>query len=411
MGWMIRDTNPNYPRGKICPDYGPHSELFTIRMHHSGGFLRLGSTYYAGENMKVSHIDFCDPDEMSMLEIISMGNELGLNGVKCFYYSKSGVSDCNALSLLQNDSDALNLVNSVDGNRIVGIFVEHDFPIVDEPLQFMGDCNIELDEVIEEQMGVDDDVEVSEEHVDQNETDDEVSDEHVNEEEHINDYDLSDSDYEQSVGSDSQRSEGFVDSEIEVSDDDLLFDGNIDDEVEWGGLSMNKNEAEASNSQLRSQLRTNEGSKLQKSHPVFNHKANISDPKFELGMQFPDIATFRSAVRQHTIKQGRDVKFTINLSYKVQAKCKHGKCPWVIYASKLPKEDTVQVKTYNGKHKCPRTQRVSHATTNYSKIQNKTLNCDTKKNPNYSSLVELNEKFVLYQSYMNENKSYNLNIA
>ncbi|KAK6122741.1 hypothetical protein DH2020_043521 [Rehmannia glutinosa] len=163
---------------------------------------------------------------------------------------------------------------------------------------------------------------------------------------------------------DSQRSEGFVDSEIEVSDDDLLFDGNIDDEVEWGDLSMNKNEAEASNSQLR----TNEGSKLQKSHPVFNHKTHISDPKFELGMRFHDIATL-SQIRQHSIKQGRDVKFTINLSYKVQSKCKHGKCPWVIYASKLPKEDTVQVKTYNGKHKGPRTQRVSHATTKWFCVQ------------------------------------------
>lgn len=325
-------------------------------MYHSGQFVKFGKTMYTGPNLCVSHIDYCDPDEISMLEIVAMGNEIGLKGVKTFHCSKGGVNDCNFLFALQNDNDVMNLVNLIDKDRMVGIFVEHEivndpstdseslghesetypnvdellgheseiFPNIDEPLQFMGDHN-------------DEDV-------------------HIHNSENFNNDsgDNGDSDDNQYVGSDSEFSDTFIDSECEVSDDDILFESNIDVDIEWGGLQQHhKQPCEGSTSE--------EVRNTSKDHPIFNKRADILDPRFELGMCFPDNVTFREAVRQHSIKQGRQVVFTVNHKNKVQAKCKHESCSWMIYASKVQHEDTFQVKTYYGKHQCPRLQKVSHA--------------------------------------------------
>lgn len=346
-------------------------------MHHSGLFVNLGRTCYIGG--EVSHIDFCNSDELSMLELQSMTNELGLKGVKHFHYSKDGINDCSSLGLMQNDNDALNLVNFIDVYRMVGVFVEHennntnvnssesesvgqpndDFPNIDEPLNFVGD-NEDSIELNDNHMDISIHP-VSEEHCDPVNKGhcDPVSEGHCD----IMDYNESnDSEDEQSIGSDSELS-NFVDSECDVSDDDILFDANIDDEVEWGGLHMSNRQALSSNVQLGNELGQNsqEGQNQHNGHPIFNSRIDMLDPKFELGMCFVDTATFRKAVRQHSITKGREVIFTINDKYKVQAKCKHETCPWLIYASKVQNEDTMQVKKYNAKHKCPRLQRVTHA--------------------------------------------------
>ncbi|KAI3447044.1 hypothetical protein Pfo_003709 [Paulownia fortunei] len=159
---------------------------------------------------------------------------------------KGGVNDCNDLMLIQNDNDAFNLVNFIDANRMATVFVEHE-------KNWFDDKN-------------------------NNESED-----------------------RQSICSDSDITEMLVDSECEVSNDDALFDDNIDTKVEWG---------------------------------------DINDPKFELYICFGDTATFRQAVKQHSIKQGRDIIFTINDKFKVQTKCKHKTYPWVIYAYKIQNEDT-----------------------------------------------------------------------
>ncbi|KAK6143415.1 hypothetical protein DH2020_023763 [Rehmannia glutinosa] len=210
--------------------------------------LKMGSTFYVGEKMGVSHIDYCDSDEMSLLEIISMANELGLKGFKCFHVSKGGVNNCMDILAIQNDNDAMKLVDFIDQNRMVGVFVEYetanvhvsepmnenvttqDLPNIEEPLPYWGDMeNSDMDndhmDNIDEHQG--------------NEVD--IEEQEGNENVHgIENDEVSDSDFEQSVGSDSEFSDEFVDSECEFSDeDDRMFDDHIDNEVEWGGLEMN----------------------------------------------------------------------------------------------------------------------------------------------------------------------------
>ncbi|KAL0434777.1 UNVERIFIED_CONTAM: hypothetical protein Sradi_0185600 [Sesamum radiatum] len=53
-----------------------------------------------------------------------MATEVGAEGVLAFHYSLDGVNDCKNLHQMHNDLDAINLVNFVDENRMVGVFVE-----------------------------------------------------------------------------------------------------------------------------------------------------------------------------------------------------------------------------------------------------------------------------------------------
>ncbi|XP_070672413.1 uncharacterized protein [Malus domestica] len=43
----------------------------------------------------------------------------------------------------------------------------------------------------------------------------------------------------------------------------------------------------------------------------------------------------------------------MNENWKISARCEKN-CPWRLYASRMYNEDSIQVKTYVGKHECPR---------------------------------------------------------
>ena len=101
-----------------------------------------------------------------------------------------------------------------------------------------------------------------------------------------------------------------------------------------------------------------------KKHPQFNAKSDMVDPHFKLGMLFKNSIEFRAAVRQHAIKWGKKIRFSKNERYRIRAICRAG-CDWMIYASKLDLEKTMQVKTYNGSHSCTRTFKVKHASSDW----------------------------------------------
>ncbi|KAL0288645.1 UNVERIFIED_CONTAM: hypothetical protein Scaly_2723700 [Sesamum calycinum] len=111
-----------------------------------------------------------------------------------------------------------------------------------------------------------------------------------------------DSDDEQSIGNDSCYSDGLVDSELGIGDNESDFGI----EVNWGGVG------------------------------VFNSNLDNGDPQFEVGLCFPDTQSFRDAVRQHSIINARDVVFTKNDKNKVQVKCKHDTCKWKWQLTGIP---------------------------------------------------------------------------
>ncbi|KAK6126064.1 hypothetical protein DH2020_040178 [Rehmannia glutinosa] len=99
-----------------------------------------------------------------------MATEIGLKSFICFHLNRAGGDDCSNLVPIHNDVDAMNLVNFVDENRMVCVYVEHekicpspteshnsdvpmeDFPTVDEPLKFVGENedSIDLNEPVHE---------------------------------------------------------------------------------------------------------------------------------------------------------------------------------------------------------------------------------------------------------------------
>ncbi|KAM2240821.1 hypothetical protein ACFXTI_010188 [Malus domestica] len=80
----------------------------------------------------------------------------------------------------------------------------------------------------------------------------------------------------------------------------------------------------------------------------------MDDPKFEKGLKFRDDAQLREAVWSHSIKHGAPfIKLKRNEKWKISARCEKN-CPWRLYASRMYNEDSIQVKTYVGKHERPR---------------------------------------------------------
>ncbi|KAB2626765.1 hypothetical protein D8674_020383 [Pyrus ussuriensis x Pyrus communis] len=89
-------------------------------------------------------------------------------------------------------------------------------------------------------------------------------------------------------------------------------------------------------------------------HSADDSEANGDDPKFEKGLKFRDAAQLRETVWSHSIKHGAfSIKLKRNEKWNISAKCEKN-CPWRLYASRMYNEDSMQVKTYVGKHECPR---------------------------------------------------------
>ncbi|KAL0381974.1 UNVERIFIED_CONTAM: hypothetical protein Scaly_0484700 [Sesamum calycinum] len=102
----------------------PNSEYFTIRLHHSGQLCEFGRRVYVGG--KIDHFDYCHVDEMSLIELTEMAKTLQIDTEHVtFFYSRNGINDCNSIAMMSTDLHTLELVNYVDGDRIVGIFIDH----------------------------------------------------------------------------------------------------------------------------------------------------------------------------------------------------------------------------------------------------------------------------------------------
>ncbi|CAL8095357.1 unnamed protein product [Prunus armeniaca] len=140
--------------------------------------------------------------------------------------------------------------------------------------------------------------------------------------------------------------------------DDVCFDEWVDDQTEWTGVKETGNEAapdwptdvelDSEDFECRDYAKYNSD----KDWPEFNAATDMADPKFEIGMLFSDCKVFRAAVREYSILQNRDVVFIRNAALKLKAVCGDPDCGWMIYASKMQHDKTLQVKTYVGEHTC-----------------------------------------------------------
>ncbi|KAI8530241.1 hypothetical protein RHMOL_Rhmol11G0040900 [Rhododendron molle] len=90
----------------------------------------------------------------------------------------------------------------------------------------------------------------------------------------------------------------------------------------------------------------------------------MGNPVFEVGMEFKTHAQFRDAVKEHSIKGGKEITFLKSYRDKVRAKCRVG-CPWLIYASYVPSDAVYRIKRYDIEHSCNRSFHVPWVSTKW----------------------------------------------
>ncbi|PKI34156.1 hypothetical protein CRG98_045435 [Punica granatum] len=285
----------------------------------------------------------------------------------------------------------MKLSDFADSERVVGIFIEHqkvDSNISEGASDLKG-CHASFSESYEptaaEEINLGIDASDLHEEPLRNMTMDEIEDV-------VLDNNDSGEDDEASIGDDSEYSEELVDSDWEQTDD-VGFMNNIDFEVEWVGLDSQSVEREmkGKNAMRVYEKIDQENTKATyNGYKVFNPKLDMDDPKFEVELCFTDTDILRAAIRQHSRVHGRDIKFTKNDRFKVQAKCKTETCPWKLYASKLPNDDTMMIKTLHGVHKCYRKHKVIAANSTW--LANK-YHDRIKTDPDWKKFLEnLKEK-------------------
>ncbi|KAH7849317.1 hypothetical protein Vadar_016185 [Vaccinium darrowii] len=101
-------------------------ELFTVVIHHQGHFLENPIRYVEGF---VNHVDDCDPEKWSKLEVEDIVERLGYPKYKLLWYRILGLGLDEGLRVIGTDKDAVNMTTVVKGHEQIEVYVEH---IVDE---------------------------------------------------------------------------------------------------------------------------------------------------------------------------------------------------------------------------------------------------------------------------------------
>jgi len=103
---------------------------------------------------------------------------------------------------------------------------------------------------------------------------------------------------------------------------------------------------------------------LKKKLPSFTEfkEADMQNPSFKLGLVFKSSKLFKQAIREYSIKAGKNIYFKKNDSDRVRAECKDPNCKWTCYASVLGDTGTFIIKTLRPEHTCARVNINSFAT-------------------------------------------------
>ncbi|XP_058198465.1 uncharacterized protein LOC131313987 [Rhododendron vialii] len=172
-----------------------------------------------------------------------------------------------------------------------------------------------------------------------------------------------------------------VDSDYEQSDDDGLYEANVDEKAEWAGFDNSKGKkpnlnddiddddgkdyGDDSSDDLHSACSNSDDDRKKDKFHEYRRETDLGKVQFTEGMKFPSAKEFREAVREYSIKEGKDIKFVKNETTRVKAKCATEGCGWSIMASLSQKGESFQVKTHKSEHDCLRSFKVRHVTSKY----------------------------------------------
>ena len=106
-----------------CAEHG--SEYFTIRLHYGGKFNGSDYRFYTGG--EVDHIDLCDGDRMSVLEINEMLKKLGYGEEEAvlYYYLEPTSVLPDGLRQLQTDQHVNQFCSWVQEYKVMEVYCDH----------------------------------------------------------------------------------------------------------------------------------------------------------------------------------------------------------------------------------------------------------------------------------------------
>ncbi|KAK3011991.1 hypothetical protein RJ639_011249 [Escallonia herrerae] len=84
------------------------------------------------------------------------------------------------------------------------------------------------------------------------------------------------------------------------------------------------------------------------------------DSSFVVGQEFPDVKTFRKAIKEAAIAQHFEIRLIKSDLIRYFAKCASEGCPWRIRAVKLTNSPTFTIRSIGGTHTCGRNAQNGH---------------------------------------------------
>nr|GEY10662.1 transposase, MuDR [Tanacetum cinerariifolium] len=358
---------------------------------------------------KVNWVDDIDSDIFSIVKVTSMIKELGYeNPFMAYYYKKPNTNLDNGHTELAVDKDVCEMLMYVDKFKVIELYTDHfvnkKHVFIQEPL-VLGTTS----EPNEPDIGSSSEVEVD-----------------VGSENGSGSDSSSENGSDSSSGSDSEDSDYFLDEENLIDDVDVdmaEFKSHTDPDVEWVGCKEtvveetkvfdleevdhedfdtgSDSDEDVRRKALRKVVRMNKAK--------FSKGETIWKENFFVGEQFATSKLVKEKVTRVSVEQRRQLWLKKNDKLRVRVVCKgqvpdfannnmgtivpvtcnpkgptskvqpksiskkekvtkpkesHG-CPWVMQVSKLPNEDTWDVKTLEDIHKCLQTRIVTKCTVTF----------------------------------------------
>ncbi|SPT15929.1 unnamed protein product [Triticum aestivum] len=140
----------------------------------------------------------------------------------------------------------------------------------------------------------------------------------------------------------------LVDSDIDLQDDDDLFDRNIDCD-KGKGLAVQEQPNDPVED-LDLCLPSYDEDKVKLNFKCFREE-DLSKPEFQVGQTFASVELLRKAIKEYSCRERVDIKCPRNDRKRLQAICEEG-CPWSLFASFDCRTKCLMVKKYNPKHTC-----------------------------------------------------------
>ncbi|KAL6176538.1 hypothetical protein ACLB2K_053171 [Fragaria x ananassa] len=164
-----------------------------------------------------------------------------------------------------------------------------------------------------------------------------------------------DSDYELNPEDDEDVFDAHVETGWVPEFDEMGYEGNISDDLDEGAnLDGFVSAHESDDEGVGDGPFKVKGKKRFSKWIEFDEKNDMKNPRFCLGMIFPNNKVFKHAVRKHGVMTKKELRFPRNTKHMISVKCFTSVgCPYYMYASSPNMDNpTLQIKKYKPKHTC-----------------------------------------------------------